>query len=67
MLLWKKNSEVPRLPQLHINPSLLHHCNLFLFIGDGERKGNLGTKREAGSECMKAILFFILKSDYHIS
>ena len=67
MLLWKKNLEVPRLPQLHISPSLLYHCNLFFFIGDGDQKGSLGTKKWVGSKYMKTILFSILKSDSHIS
>ena len=67
MLLRKKNPKVPRPLQLHISPSPPHHYNLFFFISDGDQKGNLGTKKEASSECMKTILFSILKSGYHIS
>ena len=57
--------------QDYCNSTSIHRrrttITFFFFIGDGDRKGNLGTKKEASSECMKTILFSILKSGYHIS
>ena len=57
--------------QDYCNSTSIHRrrttITFFFFIGDGDRKGNLGTKKEASAECMKTILFSILKSGYHIS
>ena len=55
--------------QGHHSSTSVHRCTIitFFFIGDGDRKGNLGTKKWVGSKYMKTILFSILKSGYHIS